>query len=46
MPALSKLKILNALTALTPSAVFLVKSFTARGVCVHEPFQGFKLKFR
>ena len=44
MHVLSRVKLLNALTALTPPAVFLVRSFTAKGVCVHEPVQGLNLK--
>jgi hypothetical protein len=40
MDVLSRLKLLNALTALTPPAVFPVRSFTAKGICVREPVQG------
>ena len=46
MDLLSRLKLLNALTALTPPAVFPVRSFTAKGLCVHEPVQGLNLKCR
>ena len=43
MDVLSRLKLLNAFTALTPPAVFPVRSFTAREICVHEPVQGLNL---
>jgi len=43
MDVLSRLKFLNALTALTPPAVFPVRSFTGKGICVHEPIQGLNL---
>jgi hypothetical protein len=46
MDVVSRLKLLNALTALTPPAVFLVRSFTAKGICVHEPVQGLNLNCR
>jgi len=46
MDVLSRLKLLNALTALTPPAVFHVRSFTGKGICVHEPVQGLNLKCR
>ena len=37
---------MNALTALTPPAVFPVRSFTAKEICVHEPVQGLNLNRR
>jgi len=40
---LSRLKLLNALTALTPPAVFPFRSFTGKGICPHEPVQGLNL---
>jgi len=43
MDVLSRLKLLNALTALTPPAVFPVRSFTAKGICVRELLQGLNL---
>jgi len=43
MDVLSRLKLLNALTALTPPVVFPVRSFTAKGICVHELLQGLNL---
>jgi len=43
---MSRLKLLNALTTLTPPAVFPVRSFTAKGICVHEPVEGLKLNRR
>jgi len=46
MDILSRLKLLNALMALTSPAVFPVRSFTAKGICVHEPIQGFNLNRR
>jgi len=46
MDVLSRLKLLKALTALTPPAVFPVRSFTAKEICVHEPVQGLNLNRR
>jgi len=46
MDVLSRLKFLNALTALTPPAVFPVRSFTAKGIRVLEPVQGLNLNRR
>jgi len=46
MDVLSRLKLLNALTALTPTAVFPVRSFTVKGICLHEPVQGLNLNRR
>ena len=46
MDVLSRLKLLNALRALTPPDVFSVRSFTAKGICVHEPVQGLNLNRR
>jgi len=43
MAVLSRLKLLNALTALTPPAVFPSWSFTAKGILLHEPVQGLNL---
>jgi hypothetical protein len=40
MDVLSRLKLLNTLMAL---AVFHVRSFTAKGICLHEPIQGLNL---
>jgi hypothetical protein len=37
---------LNALTAVTPPAVTLVRSFTAKGLYLHEPVQGLNLNRR
>ena len=37
---------LNALTALTPTAVFLVRSFTAKRICLHEPVHVLNLNRR
>jgi hypothetical protein len=43
MDILSRQKLLNALMVLTPPAVFLVRSFTAKGICLYEPIQGLNL---
>jgi len=44
MDVLSRLKLLKALKALTPPAVFLVRSFIAKAVCVNEPVQDLDLR--
>jgi len=46
MDVLSRPKLVNVLTALTPPAVFLVLLFTANEICVHEPVQGLNLNHR
>jgi len=46
MDVLSTLELLNAFTALTLPAVFPVRSFTAKGICLHEPVQGLNLNRR
>jgi len=46
MDVLSWLKRLNALAVLTPPAVFPVRSFTTKGICLHEPVQGLNLNRR
>ena len=38
--------VFKGLTALKPPAVFPVRSFTAKGICVHEPVQGLNFKCR
>jgi hypothetical protein len=43
MNVLPMLKLLNALTAITPPAVTLVRSLTAKGMYLHEPVQGLNL---
>jgi hypothetical protein len=43
MDVLSTLKFLKALTAVTPPAVTLFRSFTAKGRHLHEPVQGLNL---
>jgi len=43
MDVLSRLKLLNVLTALTPPAVFSLRLFTGKGICLHEPVQGVNL---
>jgi hypothetical protein len=43
MDVLPRLKLLNALTAVTSPAVTLVRSFTAKGMYLHEPIQGLNL---
>jgi len=44
-PVLPRLKLLNALEAIIP-AVFPVRSFTAKGIYLNEPFQGLNLNCR
>jgi len=46
MDVLSRLKLLNALTALTLPAVFPLRSFTGKGICPHEPVRGLNLNCR
>jgi hypothetical protein len=46
MDVLPRLKLLNALTAVAPPAVTLVRSFTAKGMYLHEPVQGLNLNRR
>jgi len=46
MDVLPRLKLLNAVTVLTHPAVFPVRSFTTKGICVHEPVQGLNLNHR
>jgi hypothetical protein len=43
MNVLPRLKLLKALTAVTPPAVTLFRSFRAKGRHLHEPVQGFNL---
>ena len=43
MDVLSRLKLLNTLMAL---AVLHVRSFTAKGICLHEPIRGLNLNRR
>jgi hypothetical protein len=40
---LPRLKLLNALTAVMPPAVTLVRSFPGKGMYFHEPVQGLNL---
>jgi len=46
MDVLSRLKLLNVLTALTRPSVFPVTSFRGNGICPHEPVQGMNLNCR
>jgi hypothetical protein len=46
MDVLPRLKLLNALAAITPPAVSLVRSFPAKIMYLHEPFQGLNLNCR
>jgi len=46
MDVLSRLKLLNALMALIPPALFPVRSFTGKGICLHESVQGLNLNCR
>jgi hypothetical protein len=46
MDVLPMLKLLNALTAGTPPAVTLDRSFPATGMYLHEPVQGLNLNHR
>jgi len=46
MDVLSRLKLLNALMALTPPAMFPVRSFTGKGICLHESVKGLNLNRR
>jgi hypothetical protein len=43
MNVLPRLKLLNALTAVAPPAVTLFRSFTTKGMYLHEPIQGLNL---
>jgi hypothetical protein len=46
MDVLPRLKLLNALTSLTPLLSSLVRSFTAKGIYLHEPIQGLNLNLQ
>jgi len=46
MDVLSRTKLLNALTALTPPALFPGYVIYSQGNCLHEPIQGLNLNCR